>query len=68
MSTEPQSCNLVVSVLNRSYVSNDKFPCNMKVLVAEELQEGCCYNAGATGRRLLSRWELAMSYRRAFLH
>lgn len=68
MSTEPQSCNLVVSVLNRSYVSNDKFPCNMKALVAEELQEGCCYNAGTSGRHLLSRWELAMSYRRAFLH
>lgn len=79
MSTEPQTCHLVVSVLQRSYVSTDKFPCSMKTLSAEELDDGCCYNAGGMGRRLLSStfwagrnllssWEKAVWNRRAMLH
>lgn len=78
MSTEPQACNLVVSVLQRSYVSTETFPCSMRTLSPEELDDGCCYNAGGMGRRLLdtfwagrsllSSWEKAVWNRRAMLH
>lgn len=76
MSSEQQTCNLVISVLSRSYVSTDTFPCHMSQLAPESLDDGCCYNAGGgMGRRLLSwgsmrrtllsSWERAVSYRRA---
>lgn len=81
MSTEPQACNLVVSVLQRSYVSTETFPCSMRTLSPDELDDGCCYNAGGMGmgrrlldslwagrRSLLSSWEKAVWNRRAMLH
>jgi hypothetical protein len=77
ISTEPQMCNIVVSVLTRSYVSTEKFPCRMQTLSPPELEEGCCYNAGGNGRRLsgwwagrglLSDWEKGVWTRRAMLH
>jgi hypothetical protein len=74
MSMEQQSCHLVVSVLNRSYTSIEKFPCSMLQMTPDDVGEGCCYNAGGSapvagsGRHLLSSWEKAVSNRRAMQH
>jgi hypothetical protein len=50
----------------------------MRTLTPEELDDGCCYNAGGMGRRLLdtfwagrnllSSWEKSVWTRRAMLH